>query len=163
MGAAGPERAARLVATLEAVADAAEAAAMAGHPDVVAGLRLDPTVPVQRRALLAAAVADVQHEYATWTVGNLVAAIDRRIGPLPADAGGQARPLYLEGLAGEAVAPGNACGVVLLTAPDPVEVPEELRRAAGRAERFSGRTSMSGSPPWTSCKPRSGSSPRRGS
>ena len=124
-----PERAAKLVATVEAVADAAEAAAMTGHPDVVAGLRLDPTDPAQRRALLAAAVADVQHEYATWTVGNLVAAIDRRVGPLPVDAGGQARPLYLEGLAREAVEPGNAHGVVLLTAPDPVEVPEELRRA----------------------------------
>ena len=85
-------------------------------------------MPEQRRALLAAAVADVQHEYATWTVGNLVAAIDRRVGPLPAEAAGQARPLYLEGLAREAVAPGNAHGVVLLTAPDPVEVPAELRR-----------------------------------
>ena len=124
-----PERAAKLVATVEAVADAAEATAMTGHPDVVAGLRLDPTDPAQRRALLATAVADVQHEYATWTVGNLVAAIDRRIGTLPVDAGGQARPLYLEGLARAAVEPGNACGVVLLTAPDPVEVPEELRRA----------------------------------
>ena len=123
-----PERAAKLVATVEAVADAAEATAMTGHPDAVAGLRLDPTDPAQRRALLAAAVADVQHEYATWTVGNLVAAIDRRIGTLPAEAGGQARPLYLEGLAREAVAPGNACGVVLLTAPDPVPVPDELRR-----------------------------------
>ncbi len=123
-----PERAARLVATVEAVADAAEAAGMAGHPDRVAGLRLDPTDPAQRRALLAAAVADVQHEYATWTVGNLVAAVDRRIGSLPAEARGQARPLYLEGLAREAVAPGNACGVVLLTASDPVPVPDELRR-----------------------------------
>src|SRR5436189_30514 len=64
----GQERAQRLVATLEGVADAAEAAAVAGHPDVVSGLRLDPTVPAQRAALLAAAVADVQHEYATWTV-----------------------------------------------------------------------------------------------
>ena len=94
-----PQRAARMVACVEAVADAAEAAAVTGHPDQVAGLRLDPTDPAQRRALLAAAVTDVQHEYATWTVGNLVAAIDRRIGPLPVDAGGQARPLYLEELA----------------------------------------------------------------
>src|SRR5207245_1067607 len=38
-----PERATRLVAAVEAVADAAEATAMVGHPDVVAGLRLDPT------------------------------------------------------------------------------------------------------------------------
>lgn len=122
------DRAARLVATLEAVADAAEHAAAAGHPDVVSGLRFDPTVPEQRAALLAAAVGDVQHEYATWTVGNLVAAIDRRITAVPAEAAGEGRPAYLEGLAREAVEPGNGHGVALLTAPDPVAVPEELRR-----------------------------------
>lgn len=122
------DRAERLVATLEAVADAAEHAAAVGHPDVVSGLRFDPQVPEQRRALLAAAIADVQHEYATWTVGNLVAAIDRRIAAVPAEAAGAARPAYLEGLAREAVEPGNGHGVALLTAPDPVEVPAELRR-----------------------------------
>ena len=122
------DRAARLAATLEAVADAAEAAAGGQDPDRVAGLRLDPAVPDQRRALLAAAVADVQHAYAAWTVGNLVAAIDRRIGPLPVEARGAAGPAYLEALAAEALAPGNAYGVVLLTAPDPVTVPERLRR-----------------------------------
>jgi len=127
-GQAAPERTARLVACVEAVADAAEAAAVTGHPDQVTGLRLDPTVPEQRRALLTAAIADVQHEYATWTVGNLVAAIDRRVGALPVEAAGQARPLYLESLAREAVEPGNAHGVALLTAPDPVMVPEQLRR-----------------------------------
>lgn len=122
------DRAARLVATLEAVADAAEHAAAVGHPDVVSGLRFDPQVPEQRRALLAAAIADVQHEYATWTVGNLVAAIDRRIAAVPDEAAGAGRPAYLEGLAREAVEPGNGHGVALLTAPDPVEVPAELRR-----------------------------------
>ena len=122
------DRPTRLLATLEAVADAAEAAASGQDPDRVAGLRLDPTVAEQRRALLAAAVADVQHAYAAWTVGNLVAAIDRRIGPLPVEARGDARPAYLEALAAEALAPGNTYGVVLLTAPDPVTVPEELRR-----------------------------------
>ncbi|MGE0170949.1 MobF family relaxase [Nocardioides sp.] len=124
----GESRAERLVATLEAVADAAEAAAVAGHPDTVAGLRLDPSVPEQRAALLAAAVDDVQREYATWTLGNLVAAIDRRLVAVPGDAAGQARPRYLEALAREAVAAGNAHGVLQLTAPDPVAVPEELRR-----------------------------------
>jgi conjugative relaxase-like TrwC/TraI family protein len=122
------DRTERLVATLEAVADAAEHAAAVGHPDVVSGLRFDPQVPEQRRALLAAAIADVQHEYATWTVGNLVAAIDRRIVAVPAEAAGAGRPAYLEGLAREAVEPGNGLGVALLTAPDPVEVPAELRR-----------------------------------
>lgn len=124
----GESRAERLVATLEAVADAAEAAANVGHPDTVAGLRLDPAVPEQRQVLLAAAVADVQHEYATWTLGNLVAAIDRRVGALPGEASGVARPGYLEGLAREAVEPGNGYGVALLTAPDPVTMPQELRR-----------------------------------
>jgi conjugative relaxase-like TrwC/TraI family protein len=122
------DRAGRLVATLEAVADAAEHAAAVGHPDVVSGLRLDPRVPEQRAALLAAAVADVQHEYATWTVGNLVAAIDRRIAAVPDEAAGDGRPAYLEALAREAVEPGNGYGVALLTAPDPVAVPAELRR-----------------------------------
>ena len=136
-GVAGPaavaawaqSRAAQLVATVEAVADAAEAAAATGHPDVVAGLRLDPAVPEQRAALLAAAIADVQHEYATWTVGNLVAAIDKRVGALPAEVSGDARPAYMEALAREAIEPGNGHGVALLTAPDPVTVPAQLRRA----------------------------------
>ncbi|MDN5933229.1 MAG: AAA family ATPase, partial [Pseudonocardia sp.] len=123
------DRSARLVACVEAVADAAEAATVAGHPDVVAGLRLDPAVPEQRAALLAAAISDVQHEYATWTVGNLVAAIDRRVGALPTDVAGQARPVYMEALAREAVEPGNGHGVALLTAPDPVTVPAQLRRS----------------------------------
>ncbi|MDN5918659.1 MAG: relaxase domain-containing protein [Pseudonocardia sp.] len=123
-----PERAARLVATVEAVADAAEAAVATGHPDVATGVRLDPAVPEQRAALLAAAVAEVQSQYATWTTGALVAAIDRRVGALPADAAGQARPAYLEALAREALASGNGHEVVLLTAPDPVTVPDELRR-----------------------------------
>ena len=121
------------MASLEAVADAAEAAAAGGQdPDRVAGLRLDPTVPEQRRALLAAAVADVQHDYAAWTVGNLVAAIDQRIGPLPVEARGAARPAYLEALAAEALEPGNRFGVVLLTVPDPVTVPERAAAPAGR-------------------------------
>lgn len=125
---ADPERAAALVATVEAVADATEAAVAAGHPDVAAGVRLDPAVPEQRTALLAAAVDEVQNQYATWTVGNLVAAIDRRVGVLPAEAAGQNRPAYLEALAAEALRPGNSHDVVCLAAPDPVTVPDELRR-----------------------------------
>lgn len=136
-GVAGPaavaawaqSRATQLVATVEAVADAAEAAAATGHPDVVAGLRLDPAVPEQRAALLAAAIADVQHEYATWTVGNLVAAIDKRVGALPVEVSGDARPAYMEALAREAIEPGNGHGVALLTAPDRITVPAQLRRA----------------------------------
>ena len=103
-----PERAARLVATVEAVADAAEATAMTGTTPIGwPGCGWTPPTRPSAAALLAAAVADVQHAYATWTVGNLVAAIDRRIGALPGEAGGQARPLYLEGLAREAVAAGQ--------------------------------------------------------
>jgi conjugative relaxase-like TrwC/TraI family protein len=121
-------RAERLMAALEAVADAAEAAAAGQHPDVAAGVRLDPMVPEQRRALLAAAVAEVQAAYPSWTVGNLVAAIDRRVGALPVEVAGAGRPAFLERLAGEVLAAGNEHGVLLLTAADPVAVPEQLRR-----------------------------------
>ena len=138
VGAGTAERAAKLVATLEAVADAAEAAATAGHPD--RGGRVcgwTRPCPSSGAALLAAAVADVQHEYATWTVGNLVAAIDRRIGPLPAEAGGAgpARCIWRR-WRGRRSAPGNAYGVVLLTAPDPVRGAGGAAPPAGRALDF---------------------------
>ena len=87
-------------------------------------------MPEQRRALLAAAVADVQHEYATWTVGNLVAAIDRRIGPLPAEARG-AGPAAVSGGAwrGRRVAAGQRVwGGVADRAGPGRRCPEELRR-----------------------------------
>ena len=124
-----PERAAKLVATVEAVADAAEATAMTGHhPMRWPGCGWTPPTPPSggrcwRRRWPMCSTSTPPGPSGTWWRRSTAASA-----PCRPTAGGQARPLYLEGLAREAVAPGNACGVVLLTAPDPVAVPDELRR-----------------------------------
>ncbi|OLM28597.1 hypothetical protein Ae717Ps2_6193c [Pseudonocardia sp. Ae717_Ps2] len=75
-------------------------------------------------------VADVQSRYATWTVGNLTAAIDDHLGDHAAALGvtAAARPAFMATLT-EAVlgAPGQF-GIVQVSAADPVPVPDELRR-----------------------------------
>jgi hypothetical protein len=76
--------------------------------------------------VLAAAVAEVQARYASWTVGNLIAAIDRQLGDL--DVSAAARPALLDVLATQVLAAGNRFGVLRLTAADPVPVPDILRR-----------------------------------
>jgi hypothetical protein len=73
-------------------------------------------------------VAEVQARYASWTVGNLIAAIDRQLGDL--DVSAAARPALLDVLAGQVPAAGNRFGVLRLTAADPVAVPDVLRRVA---------------------------------
>ena len=135
--------------------------AMTGHPDRVAGLRLDPTVPEQRRALLAAAVADVQHEYATWTVGQPGRG-DRPPGRPAAGRRprGQARPLYLEALAREAVEPGNALWGGVVDRAGPGRGPGGAAPPAGRPLDLPAAPAMSVTPPWTSWPPRNASSPR---
>lgn len=82
--------------------------------------------PEYRGRVLAAGLDDVQQRYASWTLGNLAAAIDRQLG----EAGhlgitAAERPALLEELAREAVA-GQA--VVQLVGHEPVAVPAELRR-----------------------------------
>ncbi|WP_103384097.1 MobF family relaxase [Pseudonocardia dioxanivorans] len=117
----GQQRAGRLVAMLEEVEAAAVEVAREGHPDA----RLMPDQG-DRAAILQAAVLDVQSRYATWTLGNLIAAVDRQV--LSAPCAPEQRPAYLEDLAREAVRAGNGFGVLVLTAADPVGVPEALQR-----------------------------------
>ena len=83
----------------------------------------------QLRETMAAAVEDVQAHYSVWTFGNLALALDKRLGDA-ATLGVSAadRPAKLEELTREAVA---AVEVVRVSAPDPVEVPESLRRPDG--------------------------------
>lgn len=78
---------------------------------------------------LVAGVADVQAKYATWTVGNLTAAIDEHLG----DRAGigvavEQRPAFVAALAGSVLDAPARYGVVQVSAGDPVPVPDALRR-----------------------------------
>ncbi|UKD50742.1 relaxase domain-containing protein (plasmid) [Amycolatopsis sp. FU40] len=116
------ERADRLAAMLDRVEEAAAEVERTGHPDLrVAPDQLDYEAVVQR------AIEDVQSEYATWTVGNLTAAIDRHLVRVPCAP--EDRPEFVENLARTALRPGNEFGVLTLTAEDPVAMPVPLQRA----------------------------------
>lgn len=96
-------------------------AGAAGGAQVVAG--------VDRAKVMAAAIGDVQTQYAVWTHGNLAAALDARLGDAHQLGVGVAeRPAVLEALTRDAVV---MAGVVRVSAPDPVAVPDALRRADG--------------------------------
>ncbi len=113
--------------TVDGVADAAIRMATDGHPDGAAMAAMTGVaVTGDRSVVLAAAVAEVQARYATWTIGNLIAALDRQLPNL--DMPAQHRPHLLEDMARHAVAADNGFGVLQLTAADPVAVPAELRR-----------------------------------
>lgn len=117
----GEQRAARLAEMLDRVDAAAAKVEREGHPDA-------KVMPDQRdrQAILRAAVEDVQAQYPTWTLGNLIAAIDRQVISLPCTP--EERPAYIEEMAREALRAGNEYGVLTLTAPDPVDVPVPLQR-----------------------------------
>ena len=118
----GEQRTARLVEMLDQVDAAAEMVAREGHPDA----RVMPD-QADRAAILRAAVEDVQSRYPTWTLGNLVAAVDRQVLTLPCTP--EERPAYIEEMAREALHAGNDLGVLVLTAADPVDVPVALQRS----------------------------------
>ncbi|ALE77033.1 hypothetical protein FRP1_30550 (plasmid) [Pseudonocardia sp. EC080625-04] len=77
-----------------------------------------------------AGVADVQSRYATWTVGNLTAAIDDHLGDHAAALGvaAAARPAFMATLTEAVLAAPGQFGIVQVPASDPVPVPDELRR-----------------------------------
>ncbi len=113
--------------TVDGVADAANRVAVDGHPDTAAMTAMAAVSATDDRStVLAAAVAEVQARYATWTIGNLIAALDRHLPAL--DLPAQQRPHLLEAMAKQAVSADNEYGVLQLTAADPVAVPAELRR-----------------------------------
>lgn len=98
-------------------------------PGVTATATGQPVPGVDRAKVLAAAIGDVQAQYAVWTHGNLAAALDARLGDAHQLGVGVAeRPAVLEALTKEALA---VAGVVRVSAPDPVAVPGALQRADG--------------------------------
>lgn len=113
---------------LEDIVTAAMAAVEAGGEPVV-------VEELERPAVIAAAVADVQATRASWTRSELQQALNRH---LPSHLGltEEAFQALLDELVDEAVAPGNAAGVLLLTAPDVVAVPEALRRKSDGRSRW---------------------------
>ncbi|MFP5070919.1 MobF family relaxase [Pseudonocardia nantongensis] len=78
---------------------------------------------------LVAGVADVQVKYATWTVGNLTAAIDERLGDHAGiGVAAEQRPAFVAALAGAVLDAPGRYGLVQVSAGDPVPVPAALRR-----------------------------------
>lgn len=98
-------------------------------PGVTATATGQPVAGVDRSKVMAAAIGDVQTQYAVWTHGNLAAALDARLGDAHQLGVSVAeRPGVLEALTKEALA---VAGVVRVSAPDPVAVPGALQRADG--------------------------------
>ena len=98
---------------------------MAGGQTVAAG----QVAGLDRAAVMAAAIEDVQTKYAVWTVGNLTQALDARLGDAHALGVAAAdRPQLLDELTREALQRSN---VLLVSAADPVAAPAELCRADG--------------------------------
>lgn len=103
------------------------AAGRGGQPQAAGGAQV--VAGVDRAKVMAAAIGDVQTQYAVWTHGNLAAALDARLGDAHQLGVGVAeRPAVLEALTKEALA---VAGVVRVSAPDPVAVPGALQRTDG--------------------------------
>lgn len=143
---------------------AATAAAVDGH--AAAGEAATTGVVAADRGLsrlgfvvdqaLVAGVEGVQAKYATWTVGNLTAAIDEHLGDHAGIgvAAGQ-RPAFVAALAEAVLAEPGRYGVVQVSAGDPVPVQDVLRRTGpggdGRSmfrahidERYATTTAIAG-------------------
>lgn len=114
-------RADRLAAMTEQVDKAAANVRATQHPDLA-------LLPDQqdRRAIIEAAVEEIQAQYSTWTVGNLMAAIDRQMVTPPCPI--EELPDYIETMAKEALAAGNDYGILTITAPDLIDTPAQLQR-----------------------------------
>jgi hypothetical protein len=113
-------------------------AELAGHrptAQTVTGREIVPVaefVAAEHQELVAGAIATVQAQYSTWTLGNVFDQI-QLLGPdLRAVPREQQQAAY-EQLAAMAVGVDNPFKVLQLTGGDPVAVPVELRRADGRS------------------------------
>lgn len=111
----------RLSESLDQAADARLTADLAGKPDAKLGAHA--TI----EDALEAAVESVQHQYSTWNIGNLTAAIRTEIKKSPGLRGDY------EELAQQVVRAGNQYGVLTVSATDPTTVPAALQRADGRS------------------------------
>ncbi|MGE3661761.1 MAG: MobF family relaxase [Pseudonocardia sp.] len=114
----GPRRAA-LSETLVTVAASSEQVRQNGHPDQ------QGYTSRTRDEVLVAAVERVQREYVSWTVGNLVAAVELEQSFTPSIT---EEP---DALAEHVLANPAAFGLVSVAAPDPGPVPAEIARADG--------------------------------
>jgi conjugative relaxase-like TrwC/TraI family protein len=114
-------RRAELRTALAQVGESAAVAGEYGHPDQ----RNHPERTL--REVLCAAVERAQGKHATWTVGNLIEAIDWELTMTPG-----LRETPAQELAGEVLAHPNRYGIALLSAPEVGEVPAQLRRADGK-------------------------------
>jgi conjugative relaxase-like TrwC/TraI family protein len=117
----GPRRT-RLAHALGEVAHRAGLVARDGHPDQ----RHQPTRSLDE--VLRAAVEVVQASHATWDVGLLQKAIGDELTHTPSAA---SEPL--PELTARVLADPRRFGIVLVSASDPVPVPERLRRADGKS------------------------------
>lgn len=99
----------------------------AGHPEA-------RSLPSERAHVIRAALDEVQAKYPTFTVGHVVAAIDKQVHEVPTravDEDGQRldRMTYVRELADEAIGAGNKHGVLTVSVRDVGEVPDALRRS----------------------------------
>src|SRR5690606_24131791 len=121
------ERRERLVELLGSTERAAREIARLGHPEA-------RSLPSERASVIRAALDEVQATYPTFTLGHVVAAIDRQVHEVPAravDENGQRldRKAYVRELANEAISAGNEYGVLTVSVHDAGEVPDALRRS----------------------------------
>ncbi|WP_043579060.1 relaxase domain-containing protein, partial [Actinopolyspora erythraea] len=117
------QRRRQVLETLEKVRTSSADVALYGHPDAA-------NLPDQRyrSTILTQAIADVQRQYSTWTIGNLMAAIEANLASNSPYRG------HVEELAREALRTSNDYGVLTVTAPELVATPDALRRADGRSQ-----------------------------
>jgi conjugative relaxase-like TrwC/TraI family protein len=125
-----------LLAQWEAQSRRAETEALSTIPDSTLGRRdpgaeTSPPSGTEVDRVLAAAVADVQQSKATFTRYELTRMINRYLPDYLGGLPGEQVARLLDELTCEALRPGGAAGIVLLTAPEMVPVPEAYRRADG--------------------------------
>jgi hypothetical protein len=125
-----------LLAQWEAQSRRAETDALSAIPDAALGRR-DPGVEAGPPSgadvdlVLAAAVADVQRGRATFSRYELTRMINRYLPDFLGGLSGTQVTGLLDELADEALRPGGPAGVVRLTAPEMVPVPDAYRRGDG--------------------------------
>lgn len=116
---------------VQALSDLPDAACRGREP----GSRPDPVLAAdpEMDRVLAAAVADALSSKAVFSRYELIRMINRHLPEYLGGLSGAQVTVLLEELADRALRPGGSCGIVLLTAPEMVPVPECYRRADGRS------------------------------
>jgi conjugative relaxase-like TrwC/TraI family protein len=120
----------------EAQSRRAETEALSAIPGAALGrldARAEAGVPSRESitAILAAAVADAQQHKATFSRYDLIRMINRHLPGFLGGLSGDQVTSLLDELADEALRPGGPSGIVQLTAPEMVPVPQAYRRADG--------------------------------